>query len=311
MSLQTVSAAFDFNDFGRKTNLEVTEIQFQNFFKGRISAHDLGWYTQQLNATEFWTLCFRASNQLTLGADLKFFYNNSAWSKARRVLDIGCGTGDLILALSGHFPEKSYVGIDSNTSFIDIARSVQSLQPTISFLNHNILEGGPFQEGEEKFDFIILRRVAQHISDPANLLRQLRKLCTPTTAVVFIEPRDSTKIYHPALPTIQGAYKLLVKRMKNDGNDRQIISWLQANAAKFQFQSQSQQLIFPVSINGTDKEVFFKTYLLSMLAIKRSWSISFDWQNFLYELARWYNAVHSYAQVGCDYLELRPVQVKE
>jgi SAM-dependent methyltransferase len=91
-----------------------------------------------------------------------------------RVIEIGCGTGDLLAAM-----KPSYgVGIDYSPAIIDIA---VSRHPDLRFIVQDVDD----LEIQEKFDFIILSDLAGSLWDIQKTFHQLRKLCNPGTRLVI------------------------------------------------------------------------------------------------------------------------------
>lgn len=85
-------------------------------------------------------------------------------SKARTVLDLGCGNG----ALSGYIGAKGFgvTGCDFSRSGIDLAREQF---PKISFFQHDVSQALP-SEHRGKYDAVISTEVIEHLLLPRNLM---------------------------------------------------------------------------------------------------------------------------------------------
>lgn len=90
-----------------------------------------------------------------------------------KVLEIGCGTGDLLHSLS---PDRG-VGIDISPKMIGIARSKY---PSLVFLEGDA-EDLPLSE---PFDFVILSDVIGYLEDVQRAFEQIRKVCHEGTRVI-------------------------------------------------------------------------------------------------------------------------------
>lgn len=90
-----------------------------------------------------------------------------------RVMEIGCATGDMLDSAS---PSRG-VGIDISAEMIKIA---QAKYPRYDFICTD-LEG---LDLSEKFDFILMIDLIDHVSDLVSLLRAVRKFCHPTTKII-------------------------------------------------------------------------------------------------------------------------------
>ncbi len=91
------------------------------------------------------------------------------------VIEIGCGTGDLLAALN---PERG-VGIDISPKMVEAAREK---------FPHLQFETGDLEnlKIEEKFDYVVLVETIGHVDDIQLALRELRKVCKPETRVIIV-----------------------------------------------------------------------------------------------------------------------------
>jgi len=96
----------------------------------------------------------------------------------RRVLDAGCGTGNVIVDIGTFVPEAAVVGIDLTDESLAHARQRAEKRglKNISFQKSNLLQ---HDATLGKFDFVYSQGVIHHLSDPLeglkNLNRYLRK----------------------------------------------------------------------------------------------------------------------------------------
>jgi ubiquinone/menaquinone biosynthesis C-methylase UbiE len=95
-------------------------------------------------------------------------------SPGQRVLEIGCGTGDLLAAL-----EPAYgVGIDLSGEMI---RRARARHPGLVFLEQDAHE----LEAEGPFDAIVLSDLVNELWDVQAVLERVRRLCAPSTRVLL------------------------------------------------------------------------------------------------------------------------------
>src|SRR5690349_20898794 len=80
-----------------------------------------------------------------------------------RVLDVGCGTGELEWRLAPRFPEASFVGLDLEEPHLERARHrCAPLGSRVRFQTGDAL-ALPFEAGQ--FDLVISRHVLQALPD--------------------------------------------------------------------------------------------------------------------------------------------------
>ncbi len=115
---------------------------------------------------------YRAKNQYYysyLEAQYRYFI-----PEGRRVLEIGCGTGDLLNAVKPSFG----MGIDISKEMIKIARGKY---PHLRFESSDI----EHLNIKEKFDYVILSGVLGEVEDIQLFLEALKKFCSSDTRIVI------------------------------------------------------------------------------------------------------------------------------
>lgn len=109
-----------------------------------------------------------------------YYYKNlkSLYSQliptGKTVLEIGCGTGDLISELQC----KKGVGLDISSQMVEIARQKH---PDLEFVASTVENYQP----NSTFDYIFLADVIEHLEDIPSTVEALSKLCTHETKLVF------------------------------------------------------------------------------------------------------------------------------
>jgi len=108
------------------------------------------------------------------------------YSVGKKVLDIGCGTGDLIGVLEANGLDVS--GLDPSTYAIEIAKTAGYKKVYNSSLKDF------FKNNTEKFDVVILVNVLEHVPDPRNTIRMSREMLAPGGIIIIVVPNDFSKI---------------------------------------------------------------------------------------------------------------------
>jgi ubiquinone/menaquinone biosynthesis C-methylase UbiE len=104
------------------------------------------------------------------------------------VLDIGCGTGDDVRALSGLTSRA--VGVDSSATMVaEARRRSEGRRQNAEFHVANALQL-PFADGT--FDACRIERVLQHIRQPELAIREMVRVCCSGARVVTVEPDYAT-----------------------------------------------------------------------------------------------------------------------
>lgn len=97
-----------------------------------------------------------------------------------KILDIGCNEGKIRYYLK----EPNYFGVDLDKNLIEKLKS-EGVQAKIVNLNK---EDIPFQN--QKFDYILLLDIIEHVADSRNLIQNSKKLLNPQGRLIITLPND-------------------------------------------------------------------------------------------------------------------------
>jgi len=168
-----------------------------------------------------------------------------------RVLDIGCGTGDLLATLEPRYG----VGTDISEEMIKIAK--QKYQRAGNLFFYKVGE-----EPQEKFDFIIVVDVIEHVEDLANFINQLPKFCYKQTKVIVLmanplwEPilllLEKLKLKMPEGPHKRISFKVIKNILEKNG---------------FKIMEHNYRQIFPKYLPGISN--FINKYFYEIPLVKK------------------------------------------
>jgi ubiquinone/menaquinone biosynthesis C-methylase UbiE len=102
----------------------------------------------------------------------------SGVAEGERVLDVGCGTGIVARSAAPLVGDKGHVaGVDLNRAMLETARRAGAhLSPAVEWRKEDATELS-FQD--DSFDVALSQQVLQFVSDPLELLVQLRRVLRP------------------------------------------------------------------------------------------------------------------------------------
>ena len=196
---------------------ERTDLSKHRFFQGgKIMDSDCLSYPLGYSAHE----SRRLVAQAVLLADLtKEALKKAGVGEGMRVLDLGCGPGDVsILAASLVGASGSVVGVDRWGPSISIAGERASAAG---------LQNVHFVQGElddfdldAEFDAIIGRFILLYLRDPARLLRRVRRRLNPGGAVLFLEVDMSTVSQLPPSALFAEVYRWIFGAFSAAGAER-------------------------------------------------------------------------------------------
>jgi SAM-dependent methyltransferase len=94
-----------------------------------------------------------------------------------RVLDVGCGTGELVARLAERFPTATFVGVDLEAPHLERAR-----RTCAKFGARTMFQAGdalalPFEP--DAFDLVLCRHVLQALPDPVRATAEMQRVVRP------------------------------------------------------------------------------------------------------------------------------------
>jgi SAM-dependent methyltransferase len=112
-------------------------------------------------------------------------------SAAGYALDIGCGPGQILTKLSARLPEWKFIGVDRSLTMIHRATS---LPHSVFFLSGDACSL-PFRGSS--LDLVLCNSVLHHISDPACLFAEIRRIAKPGAAILLRDLRRPSRFGFP------------------------------------------------------------------------------------------------------------------
>ena len=137
-----------------------------------------------------------------------------------RVLDVGCGPGDVsLIAARVVGPTGRVVGIDASPDIVALARqrATENSVTTVSF-EHSSVDGIIL---DEPVDAVIGRLILMHLPEPVAALRRLATLVRPGGVIAFCDFDMTAARSVPWLPTWQTAAEAIATAFRGAGLDPQ------------------------------------------------------------------------------------------
>jgi SAM-dependent methyltransferase len=121
---------------------------------------------------------------------------NAGLSTVKNVLDVGCGPGNLSLAVASRFRHLSVTGLDISENFISEAKSkAQQIQlENVSFQCGNVLQ---MDIKDSLFDCVICRFLLQHIANTFDAIGEIKRVMKENAVLISIETDWAGQIIYP------------------------------------------------------------------------------------------------------------------
>jgi SAM-dependent methyltransferase len=146
------------------------------------------------------------------------FFRDAGLAPGMRVLDVGCGAGDVsILAARMVGPSGQVVGIDRSP--IAVATSIRRAQELGLFNTKFQVGDASAITFDEPFDAVVGRLALMFSPDPASTLRRLAAQARPEGIVAFQEPDWTGYCSLPPLATWDRCARWIVESLQGSGAD--------------------------------------------------------------------------------------------
>lgn len=141
-----------------------------------------------------------------------------------RVLDVGCGRGDISLLVASLVGSTGkVVGIDSDEAALEFARNrfVEQKQENVLFSKVDLNDYNPLNIGQ--FDAIVGRRVLMYLKDPTKTIACLANSLRPGGIIAFQEHDGSLGFGTvKPMPLLEQAYKWVRTTVEREGGTRRM-----------------------------------------------------------------------------------------
>jgi ubiquinone/menaquinone biosynthesis C-methylase UbiE len=156
----------------------------------------------------------------TLAASSESFLKRTGLRPGVRVLDVGCGSGELTGWMADLVGPAEVIGVDVDLTVLSIARERWADHPGAP--RFVLADAASVPSALGRFDVVYARFLLSHQTDPLHVLRNLRDLCLPGGAVA-VEDVDMTAMYcDPPSPAFDRFTELYCQAAIGRGADPQL-----------------------------------------------------------------------------------------
>lgn len=153
----------------------------------------------------------------------------------RSLLDIGSGPGTITADLAGRLAPGRVTALEATTEALDLTRAEIARQGlgNVTFV---VGDAHHLELPAASFDIVHAHQVLQHVADPVQVLREMRRVCRPGGVVAARDADYGGFVWYPALPELDEWMRWYQLAARSNGGEpnagRRMLAW--ARAAGFE-----------------------------------------------------------------------------
>ncbi|HXO82559.1 MAG TPA: class I SAM-dependent methyltransferase [Mycobacterium sp.] len=146
------------------------------------------------------------------------------------VLDVGCGPGTITVDLAARVAPGRVTAVEMTSDALDLARTEAQTrgQSNIDFVTSDV---HALDLPDDTFDIVHAHQVLQHVADPVQALREMRRVCKPGGVVAARDADYAGFTWFPQLPPLDRWLALYSAAARANGGEpdagRRLLSWAQ------------------------------------------------------------------------------------
>jgi len=108
----------------------------------------------------------------------------------RRILDVGCGTGELTRVLAEEAPDATVVGVDADVDLLAAARDGAEADPDAHGIDYCTGDATRLPFPDDAFDLVVCQALLINLPDPAAAVREFARVSSELVAAVEPDNAD-------------------------------------------------------------------------------------------------------------------------
>ena len=146
-----------------------------------------------------------------------------------RMLDVGAGPGSITVDFARHVAHLTATEIDEGALALSRALAAEREISNISFSVEDVHR---LSFADDTFDVVHAHQVLQHVADPVQALREMRRVTVPGGAVAARDADYAGFVWFPLLPELDEWLRLYRAAARANGGEpdagRRLLSWARA-----------------------------------------------------------------------------------
>ncbi|MEU0083075.1 class I SAM-dependent methyltransferase [Streptomyces sp. NPDC006274] len=147
------------------------------------------------------------------------------------VLDVGCGPGTITADLAELVAPGHVTAVDAAADVLDRARAYAE-ERGLDNLRFAVADVHGLDFPDDSFDVVHAHQVLQHVGDPVQALREMRRVCRPGGVVAVRDSDYAAFNWYPEPPVLDEWLELYRRVARANGGEpdagRRLLSWARA-----------------------------------------------------------------------------------
>jgi ubiquinone/menaquinone biosynthesis C-methylase UbiE len=145
-----------------------------------------------------------------------------------RILDIGCGPGTITADLAALVPDGHVTGVDHAPGILDQARATAA-ERGLDNVDFTVADVHALDYPDDSFCVVHAHQVLQHVGDPVQALREMRRVCKPGGVIAARDSDYSAMTWYPPSQGMDDWLDLYLRVARANGGEpeagRRLKSW--------------------------------------------------------------------------------------
>ncbi|MER7169776.1 class I SAM-dependent methyltransferase [Streptomyces mesophilus] len=146
----------------------------------------------------------------------------------QRILDVGCGPGTITADLAAQVPQGRVTGVELAAGVLDQARAVAA-ERGLTNTEFETADVHRLRYADDSFDVVHAHQVLQHVGDPVQALREMRRVTRPGGIVAVRDSDYAAMTWYPTSPVLDDWLTLYRRVARANGGEpdagRRLKSW--------------------------------------------------------------------------------------
>ncbi|MFD7446042.1 methyltransferase domain-containing protein [Streptomyces sp. NPDC059909] len=144
------------------------------------------------------------------------------------LLDVGCGPGTITADLAALVAPGAVTAVDAAASVLDDAREAVT-ERGLDNVRFAVADVHALDFPDDSFDVVHAHQVLQHVGDPVQALREMRRVCRPGGVVAVRDSDYGAFTWYPEVPALDSWLELYHRVARAGGGEpdagRRLYSW--------------------------------------------------------------------------------------